>query len=225
MDSRHFLSTPINPAPPALATANATPIFSLLNLYLLSTLRERQQEEQKSFEASLAAQADQAREGYQLAYNRPFKTSEVIGTWLCHKCSNTNPVIVIPGTHPFGILKCENAECGHVWCDECPRARMMRLWYTGGENSITLPIESKAKSGAEQYSISGTDHEPRAGSSREQIDVPYVYLCPRCGLTHRAIVSHSVRSDEQVTLYWSFGQDKKCRCGAQPPTDYEVSRP
>jgi rubrerythrin len=230
MDIRNLLSIPTISTRPTVNTNTVVAEFSHSDLDALSTLHAKQQTDQQAFETGLATQAKQTKKAYQDAvHHTPSLTgtlNQVTGTWLCHACSRTNSVVVIPGAHPLRILKCQNLDCAHVWCEKCPAGSLMRIWYTGGENTMFVKTHPASDVGPRSDPDIGSDTSNNAAISYSQhIEVPYVYLCPHCGLTHRAVISHSTPTEDGEVLYWSFGEDKKCRCSAQPPTNYEVSRP
>jgi hypothetical protein len=45
-------------------------------------------------------------------------------------------------------------------------------------------------------------------------ELPFVSVCPKCGLSHRAVVTHNTNARAGKTFFecWAFGK-KKCVCG------------
>lgn len=109
------------------------------------------------------------------------------GTWTCHTCQYQNAIILLPGKHPLGILRCHY--CEHVCCDTCTHSRLMQKWYD-----------------------QGVDLHARNVNFGE---LPYVSVCRACGLSWRAIITRVTEAGEAKAVHWGFGR-RKCACGATP---------
>lgn len=86
---------------------------------------------------------------------------QVDGYWICQKCKTYNPIIVLDGPHPFGVMTCNNVKC--------QRVRDTNAHTT----SVLTPIRPD---------IDRIDFDP------ESSEQPFGYMCTICALSWRAKV-------------------------------------
>ena len=104
------------------------------------------------------------------------------GALYCCACFKETTLVHKKGRHPFDKLKCFN--CSHICCSKC----------------YTTDILAKKNLGGDQVSVSRSDEK----------EVPYLTVCPQCGLTHRARRFLDGRTPGFMSLVFN---NRICRCG------------
>ena len=110
------------------------------------------------------------------------------GIYIC-SCGHENKLLLYKGAHPFGNVSCAR-------CDQVPN-------LFSKVSSVMILIADTVLQFATALARPNPDDN----------EAPYGSLCPKCGLTHRAIIlSASHATDGTNTLIVDFG-DSDCKCG------------
>jgi hypothetical protein len=109
---------------------------------------------------------------------------EAHGALYCCRCYKETTLVHIKGPHPFENLRCQN--CCHICCQKC---------YT---------TDILAKSDL-------CDGQPVSNSQFRDDEIPYLTVCPDCGLSHRTRNFFKRRAADFVSLRFT---DIRCSCGS-----------
>ncbi|KAF1993060.1 hypothetical protein P154DRAFT_583167 [Amniculicola lignicola CBS 123094] len=113
------------------------------------------------------------------------------GIWHCCNCGYENPLIQIPGPHPFGWLKC--GRCQQLWKPDSVTTNVLQPYY--------LPYSLRH---SKEFSLVPNLYDT---------PIPYGQMCT-CGLTHRGVLKLKWGELGDLQLATLVFPEELCVCGS-----------